>query len=385
MKKIANRLRLWLAAVALGAFTVAATAAEVVEKSIDSEAGKFRIVRLASGLHHPWAVARLPDGRFLVSERRGRVALIENGKVRYIEGAPEVSAVGQGGLLDLVLHPQYGDGAHDWIYMTYSKPAEEAGEGGTATALGRARLQNNALTDFEELFVQDRYSQPGRHYGSRLAWRKDGTLMMTLGERGVSPERAQDRRDHAGSVLRLTDTGGAPADNPFVGDKSGLDEIYSYGNRNIQGLVVADDDRVWASEHAAATGDELNLIQAGQNYGWPVVSRSNDYRTNEPIGVKSKPGVHDAQFTYAGRFAPSGLAQVDSRHFPAWRGNLLAGGLASEKLQRLALKGDKVIHSETLLEGQIGRIRDVRQGADGYIYLLNDTSDAGLYRLEPVN
>ena len=357
-----------------------ATAAEVIEERVDTDKHDFRIVQLASGLHHPWAVAQLPDGRFLVSERRGKLALVDDGKVSYLDGVPEVSALGQGGLLDVVLHPQYGDGEHDWVYMTYSKP----GEGGTATALIRARLGDGAITDVEELFVQDRFSAPGRHYGSRLAWREDGTLLMSIGDRGVSPPRAQDTADHAGSVLRLTETGSAPGDNPFAGDKPGLDEIFSYGNRNIQGLTVASDGRIWASEHAALTGDELNLIEAGVNYGWPKATRSKEYSSKEPIGVPSLPGMRDAQYNYSGRFAPSGLAQVNSDLFPAWQGNLLAGGLGSEKLLRVVTDGDQVAQVEVLLEGQLGRIRDVRQGTDGYIYLLNDKSEGGLYRLEPL-
>lgn len=384
MNRLAKFLSRSLAVLALVGGT-AATAAEVVEERIDTDKQDFRIVRLASGLHHPWAVAQLPDGRFLVTERRGRLALVDDGQVTYLEGVPEVSAIGQGGLLDVVLHPQYGDGQHDWIYFTYSKAGQsKSGDKGTATAMGRARLKGNALTGFEELFVQDRFSQPGRHYGSRLAWREDGTLMMTIGDRGVVRERAQDIEDHAGSVLRLTETGGAPADNPFAGDKPGLDEIYSFGNRNIQGLVVTDQDQVWGSEHAARGGDELNLIEAGKNYGWPKATRSKEYSRDEAIGVPSVPGVQNPQHFYEGRFAPSGLAQVDSRLFPEWQGNLLAGGLGSEKLLRIILDGSDVKGTEVLLDGQIGRIRDVRQGRDGYIYLLNDQGDAGLYRLEPV-
>ncbi|MCW8127732.1 PQQ-dependent sugar dehydrogenase [Microbulbifer halophilus] len=372
--------RRWLAALLIGAAAVSAGASEVVEEHIDSREHDFRIVKLASGLHHPWAVAQLPDGRFLVSERRGRVALVDGGRVQYLDGAPEVSAVGQGGLLDLVLHPQYGDGEHDWIYLTYAR----AGDGGDATAMGRAKLQGNALVDFEELFVQDRFSQPGRHYGSRLAWRQDGSLMMTVGERGVERMRAQDTGDHAGSVLHLTETGAAAPGNPFAGDEKGLDEIYSYGNRNIQGLVVDADDRIWASEHAARGGDELNLIRPGVNYGWPLATRSKEYSSEDPIGDESRSGTRDAVFYYPGRFAPSGLAQADSERFPAWQGNLLAGGLLSEKLLRLVIRAGEVVGSETLLDGELGRIRDVHQAADGYVYLLNDAGDAGLYRLEPV-
>lgn len=380
MTEFAQSCRRWFAALLLGTAAVSAGAAEVVEGNIDSREHDFRIVKLASGLHHPWAVAELPDGRFLVTERRGRLALVDDGEIRYLDGLPDISVVGQGGLLDLVLHPRYGDGEHDWIYITYAK----AGDGGDATALGRAKLKGGALVDFQELFVQDRFSQPGRHYGSRLAWRADGTLMMTVGERGVERMRAQDTGDHAGSVLRLTDTGAAAPGNPFAGDDQSLGEIYSYGNRNIQGLAVDADDRVWASEHAARGGDELNLIQAGVNYGWPLATHSREYSSEDAIGTEEKSGMRDAVFYYPGRFAPSGLAVVDSERFPGWRGNLLAGGLGSEKLLRLVIRDGEVVDSETLLEGQLGRIRDVRQADDGGIYLLNDTSDAGLYRLEPV-
>ncbi|MBN8430590.1 PQQ-dependent sugar dehydrogenase [Microbulbifer salipaludis] len=383
MNRLAKYIARGLAALALTSGTVA-TAAEVIEERIGTDKHDVRLVRVATGLHHPWAVAQLPDGRFLITERRGRLALVDKGQTTYLEGVPEVSAAGQGGLLDVVLHPQYGDGSHDWIYLTYSKAGDKAGEKGTATALGRAKLSGNTLTDFEELFVQDRFSQPGRHYGSRLAWRNDGTLMMTIGDRGRVRERAQDIEDHAGSVLRLTDTGEAPADNPFAGDKAGLDEIFSFGNRNIQGLVVSAQDQIWASEHAARGGDELNLIEAGKNYGWPTASRSQEYSGDKAIGKPSVPGTQQPQHYYEGRFAPSGLAQVDGPLFPQWQGNLLAGGLLSEKLLRIVIDGSEVKETEVLLDGEIGRIRDVRQGRDGFIYLLNDQTDAGLYRLEPV-
>ncbi|MBB3141546.1 PQQ-dependent sugar dehydrogenase [Halomonas organivorans] len=342
------------------------------------------LTRIAGGLAHPWGLAQLPDGRFLVSERVGSLALIDGGEITRLAGLPEVSARGQGGLLDLALHPGFGrdahgDGEHDWLYFTWSRP----GPGGDATALSRARLGEARLTDLEHLFVQDRYSRPGRHYGSRLAWLPDGTLLMSVGERGVTPERAQDGGDHAGSILRLTDSGEVPADNPFVDDPAVLDEIFSLGHRNPQGLVVADDGTAWSTEHGPRTGDELNRLVPGANYGWPVVTRGRDYVTNLPIGRNSAAGMRDPVYLFTGRFAPSGLAQASSPAFAPWRGDLLAGGLRSEALLRLHLEGDAVVEQETILQGEIGRVRTVLQGNDGMIYLLDDDASGSLWRLSP--
>lgn len=357
-----------------------AVAAEVVEERIATDHHELRLERVASGLTHPWSAAELPDGQWLVTERPGRLVRVDaQGEVTRLSGAPEVSTRGQGGLLDVVLHPDYGEGS-DWVYLTWS----QAGDGGSATTLSRGRLEGDALVDLETLFVQDRFSRPGRHYGSRLAWLPDGTLLMSVGERG-SPERAQDRGDHAGSVLRLTAEGGVPDDNPFVDDDDALPELFTYGNRNPQGLTVAADGTAWSTEHGPRTGDELNRLEAGVNYGWPEVSRGNDYATNRPIGRDSAPGMRDPVHVFTGRFAPSGLAEVTGDTFPAWQGHLLAGGLASERLVRLALDGDRVVEREVILEGEIGRIRDVRLGRDGALYLLSDHADGGLYRLVPAD
>ncbi|TDR56025.1 glucose/arabinose dehydrogenase [Halomonas ventosae] len=357
-----------------------AVAAEVVEERIVTDHLELRLERVASGLTHPWSAAELPDGQWLVTERPGRLVRIDaQGEVSRVSGVPEVSTRGQGGLLDVVLHPDYGEGS-DWVYLTWS----QAGNGGSATTLSRGRLEDDALVDLETLFVQDRFSRPGRHYGSRLAWLPDGTLLMSVGERG-SPERAQDRGDHAGSVLRLTAEGKVPDDNPFVDDDDARPELFTYGNRNPQGLTVAADGTAWSTEHGPRTGDELNRLEAGVNYGWPEVSRGNDYATNRPIGRDSAPGMRDPVHVFAGRFAPSGLAEVTGDTFPAWQGHLLAGGLASERLVRLALDGDRVVEREVILEGEIGRIRDVLLGRDGALYLLSDHADGGLYRLVPAD
>lgn len=376
---LARRIRAFLL---LGSTLAAssALAVEVIEERIITDHHDLRLERVADGLVHPWAMAHLPDGRFLVSERSGRLALIDaNGELIHLGGVPKVSANGQGGLLDVVLHPGYGRGdrEHDWIYFTWS----QAGNSGSATTLSRARLKGDGLVDVEKLFVQDRFSSPGRHYGSRLAWLPDGTLLMSIGDRGREPPRAQDRGDHAGSVLRLTETGDVPEDNPFIDASGALDQLFSSGNRNIQGMTVADDGRAWATEHGPLGGDELNLIEGGENYGWPEVSLGLDYSTRQPIGADSLPGMRDAQYIFDGRFAPSGLTEMTSERFPEWQGNLLAGGLRSQLLKRLVLDGDNVIQSEVILDGEIGRIRDVRQGRDGYVYLLDDSANAGLYRL----
>ncbi|MFN2331867.1 MAG: PQQ-dependent sugar dehydrogenase [Halomonas sp.] len=360
------------------------TLPEIIVERIDTKHLDLRLERIAGGLEHPWAAAQLPDGSFLVSERPGRLAHIsEAGEVTHLGGVPRVSTNGQGGLLDVVLHPDYGQegGEHDWIYFTWS----QAGSGGTATALSRARLEGSALVSVEELFVQDRFSGPGRHYGSRLAWLPDGTLLMSIGDRGRQPPRAQDRGDHAGSVLRLSASGGVPDDNPFIDDEGALNALFSIGNRNIQGMTVAADGRVWATEHGPLGGDELNLIQGGENYGWPDVSLGLDYSTRRPIGADSLPGMRDAEYIFEGRFAPSGLAEVTSGQFPQWEGNLLAGGLRSELLKRLVLEGNAVAESEVILDGEVGRIRDVRQGRDGALYLLNDAARGSLYRLLPAD
>lgn len=359
-----------------------AQAADVIDERIATGYLDLRLERLASGLENPWALAMLPDGRFLVSERPGHLTLVEaDGSTTRLEGVPEVHTRGQGGLLDLALHPSWGDGEHDWVYFTWSKP----GNGNTATALSRARLEGESLVEVEELFVQDRYSGPGRHYGSRLAWLPDGTLLMSIGDRGSNPERAQDKSDHAGSVLRLTDTGGVPDDNPFVDDPEILDEIYTAGNRNIQGMIVTADGDIWASEHGPRGGDEINFIEAGENYGWPEVSQGRDYGTGEPIGADSLPGMRDPSHVFEFTLAPSGLAHVTADTFPDWQGDLLAGGLRSERLLRLTLDGSDVVTSETILDGHIGRIRDVRQGDDGALYLLNDDPQGSLYRLVPAD
>lgn len=384
----AYRSARWFGPAATGLLLIGAVNsahAEVMHEAIESEHLTFSIERVADGLENPWAVAFLPDGRYLVSERNGQLNLIdpESGESSVLEGMPEVNHHGQGGLLDVVLHPDFGaeDGDNDWVYFTWSKPDGS----NSRTALSRVKWEGDELGEVEHIFEQERASGPGRHYGSRLAWLPDGTLLMSIGDRGSEPPRAQASDDHAGSTLRLTATGGVPDDNPFVDDADTLDEIYTLGNRNIQGMTVLSNGEAWASEHGPRTGDELNHIEPSNNYGWPDVSQGNDYATNEPIGEDSLPGMIDPVYVFEGRFAPAGLAEVTSDAFGAWQGSLLVGGLGSEKLLLLRLEDGKVAEEELILEGEVGRIRDVRQGSDDAIYLVTDDAQGGLYRLRPVS
>ncbi|TVS10068.1 MAG: PQQ-dependent sugar dehydrogenase [Wenzhouxiangella sp.] len=340
--------------------------------------------KIAGDLEHPWAIDFLPDGRMLVTERPGRLNIIdEQGNVERVEGTPEVAAQRQGGLMEVLLHPRFEDNGS--VYMTYSK---DDGSGQTATALARGRLENSAIVDLEDLYVQERFSDPGRHYGSKLAWMPDGTLLMSIGDRGSEPPRAQALDDSAGTLIRLTEDGGIPDNNPFVGRDDVLPEIYTYGNRNIQGLVVhPETGAVWTTEHGPRGGDELNFMQPGGNYGWPVVSKGRDYRTGEQFGdsVRSRPDMIDPVIDWTPSIAASGLALLVDDHFPAWQGNLLAGGLRSEQIRRVVFEDGVPVHEEELIRGEIGRIRDVRVGPDGNIYVVTDHSDGGLYRISPAN
>lgn len=372
------------------------------EQHIVSQEYRLTLTKIASGLKHPWGMAQLPDGRWLIGERGGQLVRVAgDSQLERWSLALDFSTRGQGGLLDIALHPHFGlgesdpsengvheNGRQDWLYLTFS----HAQSRGSATALGRLRFNNDKPGRVERLFTQNRHSPAGRHYGSRLAWLDDGSLLMSIGERSVNSDRAQDGSDHAGSILRLDENGGIPAGNPFIDDAQVDDAIFSLGHRNPQGLIVAEDGRIWSTEHGPRTGDELNLIEAGTNYGWPVVSRGRDYVTNLPVGRDHAPGMRDPVYVFEGRFAPSGLSEVKSVKgieserdgpFAAWHGDLLAGGLRSERLLRLSVSDNAVVAHEVILDGEIGRIRSVRQGRDGAIYLLQDAPDAGFYRLSP--
>ncbi len=350
-----------------------------------TEEQELWVTEVAGPFTNPWSVAFLPDGRMLVTERPGQLQLVENGELTQIEGLPELQSGNQGGLLDVSLHPDFED--NGWIYFTYSKPDPDSNQ--TATAVSRAGLDDSSLIDLEEIFVQDRYSGAGRHYGSRIVWLDDGTFLMSIGDRGSEPPRAQDTADHAGSVLRLNDDGSVPSDNPFVDDDEVLDEIYTYGNRNIQGMAIDPETGiVWASDHGPRGGDILYQVEAGQNYGWPIFTYGMDYGTGEPMDETitqdpdELPEVTAPFHRFDPSHPPSGLVIVRGGHFDSWQGDILAGGLRTQEIRRLVPTDDDIEHEEAILSGTLGRIRDVRQSPDGHLYILPDQSDAMLYRVE---
>lgn len=351
-------------------------------RSLSTEYQDILLTQVVDGLEFPWSIAFLPDERMLVTEKPGRLHIVDGGELVEVSGLPDIQATNQGGLLDVL--PHYNFEANNYVYLTYSEPGED---GDTYTALGRGELTGNSLENFEVIFRQDRASSPGRHYGSRLAWSPDGYLFMSIGDRGANPPRAQDLDDHAGTLLRLNDDGSAADNNPFAGQDGALPEIYSYGHRNIQGLYIDQDTGdIWATEHGPRGGDELNFIEPGNNYGWPTATKGRDYGTEDVFPdaeARSLENMTDPVYEFLPTHSPSGLVKVTSEHFPNWEGNLLVGGLRGERIRRVVLDDLEVIHEEELLLKEIGRIRDVRQGPDGYYYVINDGGDAGIYRIEP--
>ncbi|MDJ0942688.1 MAG: PQQ-dependent sugar dehydrogenase [Kiloniellales bacterium] len=364
-----------LAALFLLSVTFVARAAETQ----DSERHAFKLVEVAGGLDSPWGLAFLPEGDILVTEKPGRLRLIRDGMLRPepIEGLPEIEEVGQGGLLDIALHPDFAE--NRILYISYA--GKQGGHYGTEVA--RLRFVEDRLEGLDVLLVLQPKSGGGRHFGSRLVFDRQGLLYVTSGDRG-DPDKAQDRGNMYGSVLRIRDDGEVPEDNPFVGQAGVRPEIYSYGHRNPQGMTRRPGtDQIWAVEHGPRGGDELNLVRAGVNYGWPVITYGRSY-AGFSIGEGSeKEGMAQPAKYWVPSISPSGLTFYDGAAFPQWRGNLFLGALSGEILVRLELDGDRVAHEERLLEDFGERIRDVRQGPDGFLYILTDSGDGQLLRLEP--
>ena len=341
----------------------------------------IRAETLAEGLQYPWGLDFLTDGRAIVTERGGTMRVFSGGELSEpIEGVPEVAAVGQGGLLDVAAAPDFAESG--MIYFSFSEP----GEGGAGTAVARGKLVQDGeswrLDDVETIFTMNRKTSKGQHFGSRLVFHPDGTLFFTIGERGQG-DRAQDPSDHAGSVLRINPDGSVPEDNPFVEQENAAPEIWSIGHRNPQGMVFDPvTNSIWVVEHGARGGDEVNHVEPGKNYGWPVISYGVHY-SGQKIGVGTEAeGYEQPEYYWDPSIAPSGMAVYTGGMFPEWQGDFLLGALKFELVSRLERGSDgKITGEEQFLEGSFGRIRDVNIAPDGSIWLLNDEANGAIIRI----
>ena len=352
-------------------------------QTIKTQEYAVRVVKLVEGLEHPWGLAFLPDGGMLVTERPGRLRIVgKDGRLdpQPVAALPAISAHGQGGLLDVALHPRFSQ--NGLIYLSYAA----RGTGGVGTEVARGRLSGYRIENVEVIFRQQPKGSTGRHFGSRLVFDREGFLYITLGDRGEM-ERAQKADDHAGSVIRLHDDGRVPADNPFVGRPGWKPEKYTLGNRNIQGAALhPQSGLLWTHEHGPQGGDEINVIRPGVNYGWPVITYGVNYGIGTRIGEGTqKAGMAQPLHYWVPSIAPSGMAFYTGDRFPGWRGNLFVGALRDQMLVRLTLDGERVVSEERMLKNVLGRIRDVRNGPDGFLYLLTDESNGMLARIEPAN
>jgi aldose sugar dehydrogenase len=343
-----------------------------------------RTVTVASGLQNPWGLAFLPDGRMLVTERAGRLRIVQpDGRVgEAVAGLPRIDVGGQGGLLDVAIDPKFGENA--LVYWSFSEPANN-GDAGNSTAVARGKLEGNQLTGVKVIFRQSPKVSSSAHFGSRLVFARDGRLFVTLGDRFSRRDDAQTLDTHHGKIVRIEPDGRVPADNPFVGRAGALPEIWSYGHRNLQGAALhPQTGELWAHEHGPQGGDELNAVAAGKNHGWPVITYGREYGTGFRIGDGTARADVVAPLTYwVPSIAPSGMAFLTSERYPGWKGNLFVGALRGALLVRLELDGKKVLKEHRLLQSLGERIRDVRQGPDGWLYLLTDSSNGRVIRLEP--
>lgn len=351
------------------------------------EASGWRSEVVVAGLENPWSIAWLPDGSALITERPGRLRRLRDAVLEPepISGLPSVLSVGQGGLMDLALHPDFEQ--NQLVYFTYATGTGKANR----TALARGKLDGNRLRDVEVIFQNADVKQGGQHFGSRLVWLPDKSLLMSIGDGGNPPSsfrgenirnQAQRLETHFGKVLRLTEDGRPHPDNPFVDRKGARPEIFTFGHRNIQGLTLDPvSGRIWATEHGSRGGDELNLIEPGNNYGWPEVTYSLEYSGPRVSEETSRPGIQDPMINWTPSKAPSGLVFYTGDRYPGWTGNLFSGALVFGQVRRIVLDGARVVDEQKLTMGN--RVRDVKQGPDGYLYALIDSGEGTLLRILP--
>jgi glucose/arabinose dehydrogenase len=372
----------------MGPWTMTCAAALVALGSVPAQAqvfhsagGDLAVETVAKGLDHPWALAFLPDGRMLVTERPGRMRIVgAEGKLSpAVAGLPKVFAAGQGGLHDVALDRAFAQ--NHTIYFCYAEPVGA----GARTALARARLTDEGtprLDAVEVIFHQDGPLSSGNHFGCRIVQAPDDALFLTTGDHFITRDQAQNLANHLGKIIRIRPDGSVPPDNPFVGKGDAKPEIWSYGHRNAQGLALhPTSGKLWEHEHGPRGGDEINLIEKGKNYGWPVIGYGIDYSGAKIHASPRKDGMEQPLWYWVPSIAPSGMAFYTGDLLPAWRGNLFVGALAGQLLVRLELDGDKVVREERLLRELRERIRDVRQGPDGALWLLTDSSSGRLLRL----
>ena len=376
--------------VALSTLLAANVQAQAIQTSGEPPKAKgWRAETVVSGLPQPWGMAWLADGRILVTGKEGTLHLVDGKRMVAVpvEGLPELFASGQGGLLDIAVHPA-DKGANARVYMTMSSGSSSANR----TVLVQGVFDGKRVHGVKTLFSASPAKSGGQHFGSRIVFLKDGTLLMSIGDGGNPPQRvgnmlardqAQNLGSHNGSILRLTGEGKPAPGNPLAGRQGALPELWSIGHRNIQGIAVdPQSGRVWASEHGPRGGDEINLIEGGKNYGWPLQSYGADYSSREPVGTKNVPGMEQPLVAWVPSPAPSGLVYYSGKAFPQWQGSLFSGGLASKDIRRIAFDTQgKAVKQEQLDIGK--RVRDVRQGPDGQLYALTDEAKGSLLRIVP--
>jgi glucose/arabinose dehydrogenase len=363
-------------AAALLALALAAVPAVAQERHATS-AGQVEVTAALRGLTVPWSLGFLPGGGLLVTERGGRLVHAAEGRAQSVAGVPEVWANGQGGLFDVVPARDFVTSRE--IFLSFAEPRT----GGAGTALAVARLSDDGarLEGLRVIFRMAETAESGQHFGGRVVEAADGTLYLTIGDRGER-DAAQDLRSHRGKVLRVARDGSVPEDNPFRAEAEARPEIWSYGHRNDQGAALGLDGALWTVMHGPRGGDAVHRPQAGLNYGWPVVSYGLEYRTRQPVGATSAPGVEQPLHHWSPSIAPSGLAVYSGRLWPEWRGDLFTGGLQADAIVRLEGDARGVVEAERLLEGVHPRIRDVREGPDGAIWFISEDEGA-VYRMAP--
>lgn len=359
------------------AVAISSSCQSQVGQSYESEKLTYTLEPVITNMEIPWGMAFLPDGSMLATDKKGELIHFKDGEKILVKNVPKVYAKGQGGLLDLELHPNYTK--NGWIYISYAS-SEGQGEGGN-TAIIRAKLKDDALVDIQKLYKAEPNTTKGQHFGSRIEFDNDGYLYFSIGERGNHQQNPQDLTRDGGKIYRLYDDGRIPEDNPFVDTNNAKTAIYSYGHRNPQGMLKHyKTGKIWVHEHGPMGGDEINIVQKGKNYGWPVVTYGIDYNGTIISDKTSAPGIVEPIHYWLPSIAPSGMTFVTSDKYSEWKGNLLVGSLKFQYLERLTMDGEKVTGRENLMVG-IGRLRNVRQAPDGFLYV--GVEGKGIFKIVP--